>query len=113
MIPPTAIAVDLSAEVPRIGSDVYAVGHPLGLGWTISRGIVSGLPVINRRPMVQTDAPISPGNSGGPLVDEHGNVVGIVTEKVAVQGAENLAFARPISTLVEFLEVAGVEIELF
>lgn len=101
----------LAIGKPRVGSEVYAVGHPLGLGWTISRGIVSGLPVLGERPMVQTDAPISSGNSGGPLVDEHGHVIGIVTQKIAGQGAEGLAFARPADVLARFLAEAGIEIE--
>ena len=104
-------SADLALSVPRIGSEVYAIGHPLGLGWSVSRGIVSGLPLLGTRPMIQTDAAISPGNSGGPLVDGRGNVIGIVTEKVAVAGAENLAFARPIETVVAFLRTSGIEIE--
>ena len=106
-LPESIQAIELEAEVPMIGSEVYAVGHPLGLGWTISRGIISGLPIINGRPMVQTDAPISPGNSGGPLVDSRGNVVGIVTEKIAAQAAGNLAFARPTLSIVRLLEDSG------
>ncbi len=102
--------VELNALAPQVGSEVYAIGHPLGLGWTISRGIISGLPILNGRPMVQTDAPISPGNSGGPLVDEHGHLVGIVTEKIADRVAENLAFARPTGTVGRFLLAQGLEL---
>lgn len=98
-------------EPPRVGSEVYAVGHPLGLGWTISRGIVSGLPVIDERPMVQTDTPISPGNSGGPLLGTQGHIVGIVTEKLNGGGAENIAFARPSLVVLNFLERAGVAVD--
>lgn len=103
--------VRLDIDVPQIGSEVFAVGHPLGLGWTISRGIVSGLPVIGGRPMVQTDAPISPGNSGGALVDVDGHLVGIVTEKVNVEAAESLAFARPTGTVQRFLATAQVQFD--
>lgn len=93
---------------PRVGSEVFAIGHPLGLGWTVSRGIVSGLPVVDGSSMVQTDASISPGNSGGPLVDRGGRLVGIVTSKVSGGGAENIAFARPVQSVRAFL--AGAEI---
>ena len=111
-LPDSAVVAELDLTVPRIGSEVYAIGHPLGLGWSLSRGIISGRPIINGRPMVQTDAPISPGNSGGPLIDEHGHVVGIITEKVAERTAESLAFARPIETVVRFLERSGVTVVL-
>jgi len=107
---PTTPVASLRATPPRVGSEVYAVGHPLGLGWTISRGIVSGLPVIGGRAMVQTDTPISPGNSGGPLVDAQGYVVGIVTEKLSGGGAENIAFARPAAAALQFLRDAGISI---
>ena len=85
---------------------VYVIGHPLGLGWTVSRGIVSA----QRKPgeialtaMIQTDAAISPGNSGGPLLDRNGDLVGIVVSKAVASGAENLAFAIPASVLQDFL----------
>lgn len=108
---PGRYPLPLALGKPRTGSEVYAIGHPLGLGWTISRGIVSGLPILGKRPMVQTDAPISSGNSGGPLVDEHGHVIGIITEKIAGQGAEGLAFARPSGVLARFLAEAGFDIK--
>lgn len=109
-VPDSITPAEFRLEPPRVGSEVYAVGHPLGLGWTISRGIVSGLPVMDERPMVQTDTPISPGNSGGPLLGTQGHIVGIVTEKLNGGGAENIAFARPSLVVVNFLERAGVAI---
>ena len=54
--------------------------------------------------MIQTDAAISPGNSGGPLLDEHGHLVGIVSPKAIGLGAENVAFAIPISVVRTFLD---------
>lgn len=94
-------------SLPRVGSEVYVVGHPLGLGWTVSRGIVSA----NRKPgevgrtaMIQTDAAISPGNSGGPLLNRHGDLVGLVVAKLSGGGAENVAFAIPASAVLEFLD---------
>lgn len=105
-------ALSLSLTPPPVGSEVLAIGHPLGLGWTISRGILSGKPVLDGRPMLQTDAPISPGNSGGPLVDRHGHLVGIVTEKLSGGAAENLAFARPTAVVATFLARAGAEVSI-
>ena len=73
------------------------IGHPVGWGWTVTRGILSAV----RRPgeirgtaMIQTDAAISPGNSGGPLVDCH-RLLGIVVATLAGRGIENVAFAVP------------------
>jgi len=77
-----------------VGERVYAIGTPRGLDRTLTQGIVSGLRKINGRNLVQTDAPISHGNSGGGLFDESGNLVGITTLTLAVQpGYQNLNFA--------------------
>ena len=60
------------------GQTVYALGHPLGLDFTVSRGVVSS---VNRTRLgisyIQTDVPLNPGNSGGPIVNERGEVIGI------------------------------------
>jgi S1-C subfamily serine protease len=71
----------------RIGSDAYIVGNPFGLDGSLSRGVVSGLDRAFRNPdtdavqqgLIQVDAAVNPGNSGGPLLDNGGRVVGIVT----------------------------------
>jgi S1-C subfamily serine protease len=84
----------------RPGQDVVAIGNPLGLEQTVTRGIVSGLnrvlperPLLLAHPLIQTDAPINPGNSGGPLLDRCGEVVGVNT---AILGeAQNIGFAVP------------------
>ena len=92
--------------LPAVGSDVYVIGHPVGLGWTITRGIVSAI----RRPgevapteIIQTDAAISPGNSGGPLLDRHGRLVGVVVFKLAGRGVESVGFAIPVSAAAAFI----------
>ena len=90
---------------PRIGSDVYVIGHPVGLGWSVSRGIVSGYREpgeVGPSPMIQTDAAISPGNSGGPLVDRDGAILGIVVAKLAGGGAENIAFVIPAEVVTRY-----------
>jgi len=69
-----------SLEEPWDGMDVFAVGHPFGMAWTISKGIISSNKRTVRSPYVrflQTDTAINTGNSGGPLVNTAGNVVGI------------------------------------
>jgi S1-C subfamily serine protease len=83
-IPPAALGNPGSM---RVGSDAYIVGNPFGLYASLSAGVVSGLDRAFRNPdtnavqdgLIQVDAAVNPGNSGGPLLDSAGRVVGIVT----------------------------------
>ena len=75
-----------------------AIGSPLGLEGTVTRGIVSGIRQIGGVPYLQTDAPINSGNSGGPLLSERGEVLGVNTWKVGKQ-AEALGFAISVDRL--------------
>jgi S1-C subfamily serine protease len=86
----------------RPGEEVIAIGNPLGLDQTITRGIVSGInrilpetPLSLSEPLIQTDTPINPGNSGGPLLNRCGEVVGINT--AILPEAQNIGFAVPIN----------------
>lgn len=99
---------ELSGRLLKIGQLVVAVGNPLGLGWTVTAGVVSALGRelqvernIKLLNLIQTDAPINPGSSGGPLVDVRGRVVGITT--AVVQFAQGLGFAIPMSTAMEVI----------
>jgi S1-C subfamily serine protease len=81
----------------EVGQSAIAIGNPLGLERTVTSGVVSA---VNRNPrgisldgLIQTDAAISPGNSGGPLVDSHGRVIGINTVVLSGAGASGLGFA--------------------
>jgi serine protease Do len=92
----------------RIGEPVFAIGNALGLGKTVSHGIVSGLERhIAQRPLrrylnlVQTDAAINPGNSGGPLFDDCARVIGVNTVKASATGVDNVAFAVPAATALD------------
>ncbi|MGH7276021.1 MAG: S1C family serine protease [Candidatus Rokuibacteriota bacterium] len=84
----------------RVGEEVAAIGNPIGLEQTMTRGIVSGLnrllPGLAEQPLIQTDAPINPGNSGGPLVDRCGNVIGINT--FISEEAQSIGFSVPINS---------------
>jgi S1-C subfamily serine protease len=74
------------------GEPIYVIGHPEGLKFTLSNGIISRL----NGSMVQISAPVSPGNSGGPVYDAHGNLIALVTAKMDHNldpNAENLNFA--------------------
>ncbi len=73
--------IHVNSRVPEIGAQVYAVGSPLdeSMSGTVTSGIVSGLRMVDGYVWIQSDAAVSPGNSGGPLVDSYGSVVGIAT----------------------------------
>lgn len=100
--PPAAQAVRLgAAKVLSVGEEVYAVGAPAGLELSLSRGVVSQLRgAFGKRsaPLVQTDAAISPGSSGGGLFNQSGELVGITTFKWR---GESLNFALPAEWIEE------------
>lgn len=82
------------------GEKIYVIGHPEGLNFSISNGIISRTPGSD---VLQISAPVSPGNSGGPVYDEYGNLLGVVTSKVARSvepEAENLNFAVSTDALL-------------
>ena len=86
---------------PRVGEMVFAFGHPWGQRNTVTRGIVSALlSVQNRRgdklPIVRSDAPLAPGNSGGPLVNAKGEVVGI--NAMIIGGDQSVSIAASVAT---------------
>ena len=97
-----------------LGQDVYAIGNPIGYEFqrTVTKGIISG---INRtlkieedenssymEDLIQTDATINEGNSGGPLITDKGEIIGITTIKVS--SAEAIGFAAPINIIKPILE---------
>ena len=91
-------AVDLGdSDAIKIGEPVAVVGSPRGLSGTITTGVLSAIRPIDGTKLLQTDAAVNPGNSGGPLIKLDGTVVGIVVAKVV--NAENLNFAIPINFL--------------
>ena len=96
------------SEGLRVGQSVYAIGNPFGLSATLTTGIVSalgrriegtdGTPIEN---VIQTDAAINRGNSGGPLLNSTGRVIGVNTQIASPSGASHgVGFAVPISTVL-------------
>jgi|SRR5215213_8810422 len=83
--------------LPKVGQKVYAIGNPRGLENTLTDGIISGLRELVNQRLVQHSAPISPGSSGGPLIDEFGNLVGMNT--FLLDKSQNLNFAVHINDI--------------
>jgi S1-C subfamily serine protease len=92
-----------SSAAVRPGQEVIAIGSPLGLQNTVTRGIVSAIRTAGGVDLIQTDAAINPGNSGGPLLDRDGRVIGVTTLKIT-RGAESLGFAVAIAHAVPLVE---------
>lgn len=107
----------LAEAMPGEGAEVMAFGAPLGLSFTSSKGIISALRKEEemrdqlgadvRGNWLQTDTPISPGNSGGPLVDRYGRVVGMNTMQLA--SGQNLNFAVSAQDIQEELKAAPAQ----
>ena len=97
--------VDMSfSEQLKVGQRAIAIGNPYGLDWTLTAGVISALgrslQISQDRIMydvIQTDAAINPGNSGGPLLNSHGQLIGV--NSAMRQGAQNIGFAIPLSTV--------------
>lgn len=111
--PENANALPVKTRDPPVGEEVLAIGNPFGFSGSVSSGIVSGLnrtlPATPQSSFtipdaIQTDAPVNPGNSGGPLVDLRGEVVGVINSG----GGDNIGFAisgalleRVVPSLIE------------
>lgn len=101
-----AIALTLgSSDAVQVGESVYAVGNPQGLEGTFSQGIVSSIRQVGTDKLLQITAPISPGSSGGPVLNSKGEVIGVSV--ATFSGGQNLNFAVPSVYLRALLEKTG------
>lgn len=107
-------------ESLRVGDTTFTVGAPLAdtYSWTVTRGIISGKERLvevevetndgKKAPYImnvlQTDAAVNSGNSGGPLCDSNGEVIGVISAKISSTGVEGMGFAIPIEVAVEKAE---------
>ena len=83
---------------PVLAQAVMVIGSPLGLGGTVSAGVISGFRSLEGSDYIQFSAPISPGNSGGPVVDARGRVVAVASAKFEGSGVEALSLGIPVQT---------------
>ena len=98
---PQAKALALGdSEAVAVGERVLSIGNPLGLEHTLTDGLVSARRVFEGRNWIQTSAPVSPGNSGGPLFDMRGEVIGVTTAQLGFFArGQNLNLAIPVNAL--------------
>jgi len=94
----------------QVGEKVIAIGNPLGLQFSVSEGIVSGIHregVSGQSVYIQTDASLNPGNSGGPLINKQGKVIGINNFKIS--GGESLGFALESNALKDVVNEIAMD----
>ena len=93
----------------KTGDDIYAIGAPKGMAYTLTKGGVSAKErVIRNQSYIQIDAPINEGNSGGPLLNDLGQVLGMNTLKMS--DSEGLGLAIPANRICEYLETLEIEL---
>ena len=98
-------ALPVASGTPRVGSLIVAIGHPLGMRGALTTGIVHAVGPITPggRQWIQADVRLAPGNSGGPLADPDGRLIGVNAMIVG-----NLALAIPVTEVSRFVSTAGV-----
>lgn len=93
----------------NVGDDVYAIGAPNSLAFTLTKGVVSSKKrIVSRQKYIQTDAAINSGNSGGPLLNDAGEVIGVNSYKMS--DSEGIGLAIPIDVVVSYLETGEIEL---
>lgn len=102
--PITESGLKLSPDFPLVGEPALVIGSPAGLEGSVTAGIVSQLRLMPGVSLIQLDAPISEGNSGGPVIDLYGRVIGVATFKASPEkGYEGLSFAISSPSVLETL----------
>jgi hypothetical protein len=99
-----------TSSTPQARDAVFVLGFPFGMPFTITEGIVSSpRQLMNGRYYIQTDAAVNPGNSGGPVINAQGGVIGVTTAKFTE--ADNVGFAIPVDTLTSELQTLSQNTE--
>lgn len=105
-----------SSDAVVVGERAISIGNPLGLDHTVTDGLVSARRMIRGRPWIQMSVPVSPGNSGGPLFNMRGEVIGITTAQIGESlslRAQNLNIAVPAKILVQHVQASYPEARPF
>lgn len=101
--------LQIDVNLVNLGEEIYVVGTPLDerLSFSISRGIISARRTLNQRSYYQTDAAVNPGNSGGPVFNGAGNVIGITVAGLFTSdgGSKNINYVIPIMDALEALDI--------
>lgn len=93
----------------KTGDDIYAIGAPKGMAYTLTKGSISAKErLIRKNTYIQIDAAINEGNSGGPLLNDSGQVLGMNTLKMS--DSEGIGLAIPIDRICKYLESIGIEL---
>lgn len=97
------------ASTMNIGDDIYAIGAPKSMAYTLTKGVISAKErLIGRNTYIQIDAAINEGNSGGPLLNDNGQVLGINTLKMS--NSEGIGLAIPVHVICNYLNELNIEI---
>lgn len=96
---------------PAIGSEIFIIGTPLEkqFSYSVTKGIISNYLEEDGNELIQTDAAVNPGNSGGPLIDKNGFLVGIISKKIVGFEVEGLGFAVSLETIFDTLSIKKKE----
>ena len=94
-----------NSDFAQVGETVYAVGNPRGLEGTFSQGIISSIRPVGSDKLIQITAPLSPGSSGGPVLNRRGEVIGVSV--LTIRDGQNLNFAIPSNYLKILLTKVG------
>lgn len=100
-------ALEFATERTDPGTPVLVVGSPFGLEGSVVSGVVSSYRVEEGQEQMQLSAPVNPGNSGGPVTDEHGTVLGVVVAKYVGFEVEGLSFAVPSDVVCATFDVCS------
>ena len=93
------------SDFAQVGETVYAVGNPRGLEGTFSDGIISSIRPVGTDKLIQITAPLSPGSSGGPVLNHRGEVIGVSV--LTIRNGQNLNFAIPSNYIKDLLTEVG------
>lgn len=101
------------SDKAEIAEDLHVIGFPLGVSLgknvKVNRGTLAGIVINKNGKRLQIDASVNPGNSGGPVFNDRGQVIGIASSKLAGEGISGIGFAIPANTAVKHLEDRGVD----